>query len=187
MNKFVDFQFDQMARIGNDSTAFTQRNNMNTSHANYNTYNPYPLNCDGAIDFATSQPNVFFKGVSNLGPGGCNVDESSLLSKSALTNPHIKISLHERPYKTVPYLGKGNVDVAVENSLFWGDTLREKKSSVLMNEKQYVDLENFPVLNKEKYTDPKRHIEQLASKDWIRGGMPSRDIYKNKEYKKISN
>jgi hypothetical protein len=56
-----------------------------------------------------------------------------------------------------------------------------------MNEKQYVDLENFPVLNKEKYTDPKRRIEQLASKDWIRGGMPSRDIYKNKEYKKISN
>ena len=185
MTQWIDFQFDQMARIGNDSTAFTQRNNLNTTHANYTTYNPYNTNCNGPIDFATNQPNVFFKSPSNLGPGGCNVDESSILNRSTLTNPHIKISLHERPYKTVPYLGKGNVDVGMENVLFWGDTLREKKSSVLMNEKNYLDLENFPVLNKEYLTDPKYHIEQSASKDWIRGGLPSREIYKNKEYKKI--
>ena len=55
-----------------------------------------------------------------------------------------------------------------------------------MNEKEYVDLENFPILNKEKYTDPKHYIQQVAAKDWIRGGLPSREIYKNKEYKKIS-
>jgi hypothetical protein len=73
----------------------------------------------------------------------------------------------------------------MENVLFWGDTLREKKSSVLMNEKNYLDLEKFPILNKEYLTDPKYHIEQSASKDWIRGGLPSREIYKNKEYKKI--
>jgi hypothetical protein len=30
-----------MARIGNDSTTFTQRNNMNTTHASYTTYNPF--------------------------------------------------------------------------------------------------------------------------------------------------
>jgi hypothetical protein len=101
-----------------------------------------------------------------------------------LTNPHIKISLHERPYKTVPYLGKGNVDVGVENSLFWGDTLREKKSTILSNETPNLSLD-APIMNKERFTDPKKHIEESASKDWIRGGLPSREIYKNKEYKKI--
>jgi len=184
MNQWIDFQFDQMARIGNDSTAFTQRNNMNTTHANYTTYNPYLLNNNGPIDFATNQPNVFFKSLSNLAPGGNNVDESTMLSKSMLTNPHIKISLHERPYKTVPYLGKGNVDVGVENSLFWGDTLREKKSTILSNETPNLSLD-APIMNKERFTDPKKHIEESASKDWIRGGLPSREIYKNKEYKKI--
>lgn len=185
MSQWIDFQFDQLSRIGSDSTAFTQENMLNTHHANYTTYNPYIMNCDGPIDVATRQPNVFFKSGSNLGPGGCNVDQSTILSKSVLTNPHIKISLHERPYKTVPFLGKGNVDVAVENGLFWGDTLREKKSTVLMNEKQPIDLENFPLMNKDRFTDPRRHIEQSAAKDWVRGGVPSREIYKNMDYKKI--
>jgi hypothetical protein len=185
MSQWIDFQFDQLSRIGSDSTAFTQANILNTNHANYTTYNPYTNDCNGPVDFATRQPNVFFKGSSSLGPGGCNVDDSTFLAKSVLTNNHIKISLHERPYKSVPYLGKGNVDVTTENNLFWGDTLREKKSSVLMNEKQLVDLENFPLMNKERFTDPRRHIEQSASSEWIRGGVPSREIYKNKDYKKL--
>ena len=56
---------------------------------------------------------------------------------------------------------------------------------MLLNEKNYLDLETYPVYNKERHTEPRFHIEQAASKDWIRGGMPSREIYKNKEYKKI--
>jgi hypothetical protein len=184
MSTLVNFNFDQLSRIGNDSTAYTQENILNMQHANYMTYNPYQLDCKGALDFATSQPNVFMKGTNGIGPGGCNIAESTILEKSVLTNPHIKISLHERPYKTVPYLGKGNVDVGVENSLFWGDTLREKKSTILSNETPNLSLD-APIMNKERFTDPKKHIEESASKDWIRGGLPSREIYKNKEYKKI--
>ena len=54
-----------------------------------------------------------------------------------------------------------------------------------MNEKNYLDLENYPVLNKDRYVNPKFHIEESASTDWVRGGITSREIYKNKEYKKI--
>ena len=185
MNQLIDFQFDQMARIGNDSTAFTQRNHMNTTHATYTTFNPFNNTCNGAVDFATNQPNVFFKSPSNLGPGGCNVDESSILNKSILTNPHIKISLHERPYKTVPYLGKGNVDVGVENKILWGDSLREKKSNIKLNDCSSLD--DYPLMNAEDMIDPRKHIESMADRNWVRGGVPSREIYKNKEYNKISN
>lgn len=185
MDSLVNFNFDELSRIGNDSTAYTQENILNMNHANYMTYNPYKLDSAGALNFATSQPNVFIKGSNGIGPGGCNIAQSTILEKSVLTNPHIKISLHERPYKTVPYLGKGNVDVSLENSLLWGDELRLKKSSIKLNETEFISLEHYPLMNPECMTDPRKHIEGYGAKDWIRGGTPSREIYKNKEYKKI--
>ena len=187
MSTLVNFNFDQLSRIGNDSVAYTQENILNVNHANYMTYNPYKMDCKGALDFATSQPNVFMKGINGIGPGGCNIAESTILEKSILTNPHIKISLHERPYKTVPFLGKGNVDVGLENNLLWGDTLREKKTVIQLNEKDIIGLENYPMMNPENKTDPKKCIEGLADRNWVRGGIPSREIYKNKEYNKMCN
>jgi len=186
MSTLVNFNFDQLSRIGNDSVASTQENILNINYANYMTYNPYKMDCKGALAFSTSQPNVFMKGTNGIGPGGCNIMESTILEKSILTNPHIKISLHERPYKTVPYLGKGNVDVGLENQLLWGDSLREKKSIIKLNENECVGLEDYPLMNAEQLTDPRRHIESIADKNWVRGGVPSREIYKNKEYNKIS-
>lgn len=180
MSTLVNFNFDQLSRIGNDFTTYTQENIMNTNLANYMTYNPYSMDCKGAMEFATAQPNVFMNGTYGIGPGGCNIAESNLLEKSVLTNPNIKISLHERPYKSVPYLGKGNVDVTLENSLLWGDDLREKKTSIKLNEKTYFSLEHYPLMNADSMTDPNKHIES-----WVRGGVHSREIYKNKEYKKI--
>jgi hypothetical protein len=185
MSTLVNFNFDELSRIGNDSTAYTQENILNTNHANYMTYNPYTMDCKGALEFATSQPNIFIKGTNGIGPGGCNIAESTILEKSVLTNPHIKISLHERPYKTVPYLGKGNVDVSLENSLLWGDSLREKKSVVKLTENNCKGLDNYPLMNPDRMTNPRFHIESYASKDWVRGGVDTREMYKSKDYKKI--
>jgi len=185
MSTLVNFNFDQLSRIGNDSVAYTQENILNINHANYMTYNPYNMDAKGALSFSTSQPNVFMKGTTGIGPGGCNITESTILNKSILTNPHIKISLHERPYKTVPYLGKGNVDVGVENKILWGDSLREKKSNIKLNDCSSLD--DYPLMNAEDMIDPRKHIESMADRNWVRGGVPSREIYKNKEYNKISN
>jgi len=185
MSTLVNFNFDGLSRIGNDSTTYTQENILNMQYANYTTYNPYKMDCNAALDFATSQPNIFIKGSNGIGPGGCNIAESTLLEKSVLTNPHIKISLHERPYKTVPYLGKGNVDVSLENSLLWGYDLREKKSKISLVNNPNLGLENYPLMNPERMTDPRLHIEGAVSKDWVRGGLASREIYKNKDYNKI--
>jgi hypothetical protein len=185
MSTLVNFNFDGLSRIGNDSTAYTQENILNMQYANYTTFNPYKMDCKGALEFATSQPNIFMKGTNGIGPGGCNIAESTILEKSVLTNPHIKISLHERPYKTVPYLGKGNVDVGLENSLLWGDSLREKKSTVKLTENPNLGLDNYPLMNPERMTDPRLHIESSASASWVRGGVDTRDMYKSKDYNKI--
>jgi hypothetical protein len=176
MSTTVDFKFDNLSRMQYDKSTFTQENIMNSNHANYTLFNPFNNNSNAGLNFATQQPNVFINGTYHLGPLGCNVKESTELEKSMLTNQNMKISLHERPYKTVPFLGKGNVDVGQENSLRLGDTFKEKKSVCQINETQYVNLNNFPcpALN--------NTIEHDAMNGWVRGGLGSREMYKNGEY-----
>ncbi len=178
----VDFNFDNLSRMEYDNSTFTQQNKININHANYTLFNPYNNNCNGGINFATQQPNVFVNGTYQVGPLGCNINQSSELNKGLLTNPHIKISLHERPYKTVPYLGKGNVDVGRENEMRLGDTFKEKKSVCRINESQYINLNKYPLQGKDNMTDTSKCIEQDAVSGWIRGGSGTREMYKNGEY-----
>ena len=178
----VDFRFDNLTRTQYDNSTFTQGNIMNTNLANYTLFNPFNKNVNGGLNFATQQPNVFVNGTHHIGPLGCNINQSTELEKGALTNPHIKISLHERPYKTVPYLGKGNVDVGQENELRMGDTFKEKKSICRLNESPYINLNKYPLHGRETMTDTSRCIEHDAMSGWVRGGLGSREMYKNGEY-----
>ena len=61
------------------------------------------------IDFATQQPNVFYNGGAGIcGAGGCNIQSDSKLRIGTIqTHPKCKISLQQRPFATVPYLGRG--------------------------------------------------------------------------------
>ena len=54
-----------------------------------------------------------------------------------------------------------------------------------MNETKNNNMDYYPLMDAERYTDTSKHIEQDAAAQWIRGGLPSRDIYKNAEYKNI--
>ena len=109
---------------------------------------------------------------------------TSKLMNSKLTNLNCKINLQERSYKTVPYLGRGNVDVGLENSLRLGDTLRQKKSVVQLNEKSQQDVQKYPMQKgvKSKVNNPANLIEESAVNGWMRGGLPSREMYKNQDY-----
>jgi hypothetical protein len=140
----VDFYFDKLTRIEQDTTATSQRNIMNQNHASYSLYNPYMAGCNGALDIATKQPNVFV-GSGATGPLGCNVHFFNKLSQSELTNPNVRVNLQQRSYLTVPFLARGNVDVGQESELMWGDTFKEKKSQIRLSEMQQLDLDNFPL------------------------------------------
>lgn len=184
MSQVVDYVFNNMSRIGNDECTYTQNNLLNSAHSSHTLFNPYNVDCDAAMNFATKQPQMFPKGTSHVGPRGCNVDDHSKLMKSTLTNPNLKVTLHERPYKTVPYLGRGNVDVGLENALRLGETLKEKKSAAQVGEVCQQDVNQFP-MNKElrkSLADPRQLIEDDAAEGWVRGGLPSRELYKNKSY-----
>ena len=48
----------------------------------------------------------------------------------------------------------------------------------------YMDFSNYPLIPEveQNIQNPNNIIEENASADWIRGGMPSRDAFKDKEY-----
>jgi hypothetical protein len=183
MTRTFDFTFNQLSRIGQDESTYTQENLMNTSISNYMIYNPYSNKCLGGLDFAVKQPNVFVnKSTYQIGPLGCNVKDSTLLKNSVLTNPNEKLTLHERPYKTIPYLGRGNVDVYNENKLRLGDTFKEKKSVSRFNEQCFNDIDKFPIHSDIKEKKFKSKLETDVDPLWMRGGTDTRILYQNVDY-----
>lgn len=184
MSEVVDFVFNNLSRIGHDDNNFTQESLMNKSHLKYNTSNFGELTDNKAIDIASSHPTMNMKGGIQIAPNGNNINESTNLIKSKMTNLNYKISLQERTYKSIPYLGKGSADVALENDLRLGDILREKKSTSQLNESCQFNVEKYPLHAdlKQNVTNSKHLIEESAVAGWVRGGLPSREIYKGDGY-----
>ena len=175
----MDFKFDNLSRIGNDESVYTQDNIMNNSVSKYMTFNPFENKCLGGADFAMKQSNVFVnKSTYGVGPLGCNINESTVLSKGILTNDNVKLTLRERPYLSVPYLGRGNAEVSKENKLRMGDTFKDKKSVVQMNEQCFNNLSKYPMND-----GMKNKINGNKSK-WETSGVDTRNMYKTDEYTK---
>ena len=70
---------------------------QNTKTNNYVMEN-YGTSClmNDAIKFATSQPDIFYKGGHQVGVGGCNVDENSIINGNEYSN---EIYLYAEKYK----------------------------------------------------------------------------------------
>ena len=138
------------------------------------------------IDFATQQPNIFFKGGvgSNVGAGGCVVDDNSkLMIGTVQTNPKCRISLFQRPFVTVPYLGRGPSKPGLESALQQGDHVSNKKSCNTVTETPFLR-ETTPLIPSlsETIQNPNNLVEGVAARGWIRGGLPTRDLIRDQDY-----
>lgn len=179
--------FDNSTRIGNDATDLSTRSVQSAASSNYMLNNFFSQDCNMSrpIEFATSQPNVFFKGGNQVGAGGCNIDENSdLLIGKINTHPKCKISLLERPFKTVPYLGRGQSNPVLESNIQQGDMVSNKKSVNPSTERSFIPYSNYPLLPQleSSITNPANLVEGVASDGWIRGGLPSRELQKDADY-----
>jgi len=187
MASVYDYTFNQLTRIGEDSCDKSQRNVQNSSASTYmlNQFRPdCPMN--NAMDFALSQPNVNYTGSHQMGIGGCNVDESSELILSALSRPRCKLSLLQRPFATVPFLGRGNSNPVLESQIQQGDLANNRKSITNLTEVSHIKYSNTPMIPslQSSITNPSNLIEGVAAEGWIRGGLPSRDLVKDTDYTK---
>ena len=185
MASVFNYNFEQTTRLGYDRTDFSQHILQNAEYANYmlDGFRPAcPLK--NAIDFATSQPNINFTGSYNTSIGGSNINESSQLLINDLSRTKCRISLTQRPYNTIPYLGRGKCDPMLESQIQQGDFANNKKSINPSSEVSYIQYSQTPLLPTLKATisNPANLIESNAAEGWIRGGLPSRELARDKEY-----
>jgi len=181
----TNYMFDNMSRIGSDSCYQDQVTIQNINSCNYSLQNYYLNDCSmkQPLYLATSQPGIMVDGGYGSGANGCNIDNSSKLLLGGLnTHPRCKIDLFQRPFATVPYLGRGSVCPNMESQLQQGELLTNKKSVNRLPEKSYLKYSNTPLLSdiKDRVTNPHYCVESVASDGWVRGGVPSRELTRDR-------
>ena len=131
-----------------------------------------------------------FNGLTNGNGVNATVvdDESVLLLKTEQQRALEKLQLFERPFKTVPYLGRGSCDPALESQLQQGELSSDKKSVSTIMEKSFADYSLYPTDDKmkERINDPSTSVEESALDGWIRGGASTREM-SNDDVMKNSN
>lgn len=177
-----------MGHLGYDSVDETQRNVSNTRFATWTLSNYFSQNTsDGHVQFATEMPTVMFSGTSNgAGLNGALVDiDSKLMFHSENERPLEKLSLVERPFLTVPYLGRGSCDPALESQLQQGELVSDKKSVSTIMEKSFSNYSLYPLDSKmqEFVSNPTNTVQELSMDGWVRGGMLTRNMAADNDFK----
>jgi hypothetical protein len=176
-----DYKFDNTTHLNDDDYSISERTLQNKNYHSYLTTN-YNTSNTTALAKSLDQPNIFIKG--SYGNVGRNVDEYSNLRNGAVqTTVPCKLSLQERLFRTVPYLGKGTFNPDKETELIHSEYVDQNKSINTVTDKQFTTLYT-PLLPeiKKTITNPQHLVEEHVDKNWIRGGIPTRDAYKNKKY-----
>ena len=180
-----DYKFNNMSRIGNDTCSMNVSDKQDVHRQNYLLTNFYAQdsNMMQPIMFATSQPNVNYSGSKQVGIGGGNIDVNSQLMHQEQVSTPCKLSLFHRAYPTIPYLGRGRGDPVLESQIVQGETHTNRKTSNPTSEVNFSQYKNYPLMPEMEETMKKssRVIESDATDGWIRGGLPSREIHRDRK------
>ena len=154
----------------------------------YHLDNQYGCGCglEEARSIQVSQPGIHLKGgVGWTGEKGCLVDNDTNLRQKddKLTNKRVINQVVERLHATTPNLSKGFYDVDVESVIRPGDFTTDQRPCGPLSG---VTLGNYftPMIPKlQKEVQNSEHIIPEDSKqDWVRGGLPTRQMVRNADY-----
>ena len=185
MATYSGYTFENMSRIGLDQCNISQTDIQNVASCNYQTQNYFASDCSmkNPIALATSQPGIMYNGGYNSGAGGCNIDANSQpLIGSIQTHPRSHIDLFQRPFATVPYLGRGSVNPVMEAQIQQGEQIVNKRSVNNLSEKSYIKYHQTPLLPAVQQKIKNSNIESDAAQGWVRGGVPSRELTRDIDY-----
>jgi hypothetical protein len=184
MSTIRGFAFENSSRIGYDDCDLSQQQLQNVENSNYMMATFKPRSNVDMVSFATSQPNVNFSGSNRIGISGDNIEVDSELTIRDLTSGKCRINLLERPYLTVPFLGRGKGNPMLESQLQQGDTSSNRKTVTNLSEFAVSDYTNTPLIPsvRNTVTNPANLIESEADDGWTRGGLPSREIYRDSKH-----
>ena len=186
MSLTSNYLFNNMSRIGNDDSDISNRNIQNTNACthmldNYNFLNPM----NKTINLATNQPNVFFQGSPAGGIHSDNVDENTILKFAPISKSKERNTAQERLFLTVPYLGRGPSNPVLESQIQQGEYLMNRKTLDPNSEVSHSDFSFTPLIPslESSLTNPANLVEGVAAEGWIRGGLPSRELTRDEDYK----
>lgn len=175
-----------LSRLNEDSCYLDVRVQQSSKPGQYQTFNYYDCECGAPVarDVSLQQPAVLHRdGYGWTSNGGCNIDHDSKLRNARnMTNPRLIQQLHERPYMTVPYMGRGEGNPCLETVLLPGEATGSKRAG---NTLSGIFIDRFdpqiPVIQ-ENIQNPVHIIPEDTDSQWIRGGQPSRQIIRNMDY-----
>jgi hypothetical protein len=177
---------NKLTRCGDDQCYTTSQTVQSYSICDYMTtaYKDCDCAAQNVEAIAMSEPTITYRdGYGWTSVDGCNIDaDSSIRNAHNLTNMRYIQQLYTRPYATVPYMGRGSTDSVLESILQSGeDTSQKKQCNTLSG--VYIDrfVPMVPCLA-QNVQNPIHLVEEVAAKDWVRGGIPSRDIVRNTDY-----
>ena len=177
MTSLHGYTFNTMASLKADVPDQTQQNVQNTKFGNYSVSNYFSgYTSNAPVKFASEIPGFLAKNGYHAGSSVIDV-ESQIFNKIESERGTEKIQLFQRPFATVPYLGRGGGDPTLESQLQQGQTIRDLKSVATVSEKPYIDYHNYPMRDdlRSQITNPAFSVEEVAMNGWTRGGASARE------------
>ena len=140
-SKETQFKIHEFTRMEYDRCEMNKRKSESKGPGYYNLSNYYNCDCmsPNIKKVAYNQPNVHFKdGYGWVGMNGCTIDNDSNIrfkNGNKLTHFGSKNQLLQRPYLSVPYMGRGVGNPCIETELKPGeDTSQKKQCNVFVND-----------------------------------------------------
>jgi len=177
MTTQYSYAFNNITGLRSDAIDQTQNNVQNVRYSDYLVTNNFSENNSaGQVNFAAQQPGFI---MHNYGPAPFVIDDESsvLFSKQENERAVEKLQLIQRPFLTVPYLGRGGGDPTIESQLLQGEQFDQRKSVNTIMDKSFADYSQYPLQEEiQSYiNNPANQVEELAMNGWTRGGSSARE------------
>ena len=152
---------------------------------NYGITNLYDCECLIPNTVKNATDNVFMNFTNGYGTeNACVVDDGSKLRIGLHKKyPKCNQQLFERPYKTVPYMGKGVLAVNEETILKFAEDTRLKRSSNTLSAVTLVN-QFTPLLDHLAFNvqNVEHIIQESVDPGWRAGGILSRNLIRDEDY-----
>jgi hypothetical protein len=181
MSSVSDYYFNNLGHLSSDATDNTQHNLQNIRFGNYMLSDYFSANkSNDHVNFALTQPTMSVYGLTKgSGLNGSLIDtDSELILKKESSRPLEKLQLMQRPFLTVPFLGRGSCDTTLESQMLQGEKVSDKKSVSTIMSQSFMGYTLHPSddeMNK-RVSDTKHTVEESAMDGWVRGGLSTREM-----------
>jgi hypothetical protein len=181
------FNLNMRASLNSDQATINHEVNQSQGPGNYIVDNTFACDCglEKAKDVQLKQPNVNLTGGFGwMGENGCLIDNDSDLRSNNLTNMKFINQLDSK--QNSGFFGRGPHNVDVESEIRDSLIIKDKRTCGPLSGVSTLDYTITPMIDrlKKEVQNSKHIIPEDSMGSWVRGGLPSRQIVRNKEYMK---